>query len=62
MLNVTEKVYHALLAGIVPIYIGDSSYFKKLIPFSSAVIYFDDFIGNVELGTIGGKTEVSLHQ
>ena len=38
-----------MLAGIVPIHIGDSPCFKKLIPFSSAVIYFDDFNGNVEL-------------
>ena len=45
---VTEKVYDALLAGTVPVYLGDSSFCKKLIPLPNAVIYLDDFDGKVE--------------
>ena len=45
---VTEKVYDALIAGVVPIYLGDSSFCKTLIPFTRAVIYLEDFGNDVE--------------
>ncbi len=40
---VTEKVFDALLAGIVPIYLGASEDCRKLIPNPKAVIFVDDF-------------------
>lgn len=45
---VTEKVYDALIAGVVPIYLGDSVFCKQLIPFARAVIYLQDFGNDVE--------------
>ena len=37
-----------MLAGVVPIYLGDSSYCKMLIPFPNAVIYLDDYGGDID--------------
>jgi len=38
----TEKVFHALVAGSVPVYLGDGTSLKKLAPLGS-VIYAADF-------------------
>lgn len=40
---VTEKVFDALIAGTVPVYLGSSEDCKKIVPFKHAVIYVDDF-------------------
>ena len=39
---ITEKVFHALLAGSVPVYVGDAASLKKLAP-PHSVIYAADF-------------------
>jgi hypothetical protein len=39
---VTEKVWHAFLGGVVPVYVGDAAFLKKLTP-ASSVIYAADF-------------------
>lgn len=40
---VTEKVMDALIAGVVPVYMGSTEDCKKLMPHPKAVIYLDDF-------------------
>eukprot|EP01034_Spumella_vulgaris_P033191 gene33191-40957_t len=40
---VTEKVFDALIAGVVPVYLGSSVDCKLLMPHPKAAIYFDDF-------------------
>lgn len=40
---VTEKVFDALIAGTVPIYLGDSQTCKKLLPDPLAAIFLSDF-------------------
>ena len=40
--DITEKVFHALLAGSVPVYVGDAASLKKLAP-PHSVIYAADF-------------------
>lgn len=39
---VTEKVFHGLVAGSVPVYIGDSVHLKQIAP-PHSIIYADDF-------------------
>jgi hypothetical protein len=39
---VTEKVWHALAAGSVPVYVGDAAFLKQLVP-PLSVIYAADF-------------------
>lgn len=41
--HITEKAYHALFAGTVPVYIGASEDFKILLPHPKAVIFVSDF-------------------
>ena len=43
---VTEKVFDALIAGIVPVYLGPSDDCKRLLPTPSAAIFIDDFDGD----------------
>jgi hypothetical protein len=45
---VTEKVFDALIAGTVPVYLGASSDCKKMLPSPNAAIFLDDFNGNVQ--------------
>ena len=47
---ITEKVFHGLLAGSVPIYVGDSARLKAIAP-TNSIIYTDDFPDTRELGT-----------
>lgn len=44
---VTEKVFDALIAGVVPIYLGPSQDCRPLLPSPDAAIFFDDFKHNV---------------
>ena len=44
----TEKVFHALVAGTVPVYLGDAASLKKLAP-PGSVIYAADFEGAAAL-------------
>lgn len=44
---VTEKVFDALIAGVVPIYLGPSEDCRPLLPHPKAAIFFDDFGQNV---------------
>jgi hypothetical protein len=39
---ITEKVFHGLAAGSVPVYIGDSVHLKHMAP-PNSIIYADDF-------------------
>lgn len=43
---VTEKVFDALIAGVVPIYLGPSRDCRPLLPSPNAAIFFDDFHHN----------------
>ena len=45
---VTEKVFHGLLAGSVPIYVGDAVRLKMIAP-PNSVIYLEDFANTHEL-------------
>jgi Glycosyltransferase family 10 (fucosyltransferase) C-term len=47
---VTEKFMDGLVAGTVPVYMGDSATCKKLLPHPKAVIFFDDFNSTSDLG------------
>ena len=40
---VTEKVFDALIAGVVPVYLGPSIDCQPLLPHPNAAIFFDDF-------------------
>lgn len=40
---VTEKVFDALIAGVVPIYLGPSEDCRPLLPHPKAAIFLDDF-------------------
>ena len=40
---VTEKPFDALMAGTVPIYLGDSKHLKRLLPHPKAAIFVDDY-------------------
>lgn len=46
---VTEKVFDALIAGTVPVYLGASEDCKKMLPHPRAAIFLDDFSGVQEL-------------
>lgn len=46
---VTEKVMDALIAGTVPVYLGDTETCKKLLPHPRAAIFLDDFKNVSEL-------------
>ena len=41
--HITEKAYHAMHAGTVPVYLGPSEDFKQLLPHPKAVIFVADF-------------------
>ena len=45
--HITEKAYHAMHAGTVPIYLGPSEDFKLLLPHPKAVIFVADFDYNM---------------
>jgi Glycosyltransferase family 10 (fucosyltransferase) C-term len=45
---VTEKVMDALIAGVVPVYLGSSEDCKKLLPHPKAAIFLDDFRGDAK--------------
>ena len=40
---VTEKPFDALMAGTVPVYLGDSKHLKRLLPHPKAAIFVDDY-------------------
>ena len=42
---VTEKIMDALIAGVVPVYLGDTETCRKLLPHPKAAIFLDDFNG-----------------
>lgn len=44
---VTEKPFDALMAGTVPVYLGDASHLKRLLPHPNAAIFVADFGGNI---------------
>ena len=44
---VTEKAFDSLLAGAVPVYLGDAVHLKRLLPHPKAAIFVDDFRGNI---------------
>jgi hypothetical protein len=44
---ITEKVFHGLLAGSVPVYIGDATHLKMIAP-PRSIIYAEDY-GSVEV-------------
>lgn len=43
---VTEKPFDALLAGSVPVYLGDAAHLKNILPHKKAAIFVADFNGN----------------
>lgn len=45
---VTEKVFDALKAGTVPVYLGDSDTCRKLLPHPDAAIFVDDYVSHSE--------------
>jgi hypothetical protein len=47
---ITEKVFNGLLAGSVPIYVGDSAHLRAIAP-TDSIIYADDFPDTRKLGT-----------
>lgn len=44
---VTEKPFDALMAGTVPVYLGDAAHLKTLVPYPKAIIYLQDMNNNV---------------
>jgi hypothetical protein len=44
---VTEKVFDALIAGVVPVFLGSSADCKRLLPSPKAAVFIDDFNGNI---------------
>eukprot|EP01041_Mallomonas_annulata_P009440 gene9441-19612_t len=44
---VTEKVFDSLLAGTVPVYLGDATHCKRLLPHPKAAIFLEDFNNDV---------------
>lgn len=44
---VTEKVFDALIAGVVPVYLGASQDCRKLLPHPNAAIFLDTFDNNI---------------
>jgi len=45
---VTEKAFDALIAGTVPVYLGDSKHLKSLLPHPKAAIFIYDYHNNYE--------------
>ena len=45
---ITEKVFHGLLAGSVPIYVGDAAHLKMIAP-PGSIIYAEDYASVEEL-------------
>lgn len=45
---ITEKVFHGLLAGSVPVYVGDASHLKMIAP-PNSIIYAEDYGSTREL-------------
>ena len=45
---VTEKPFDALMAGTVPIYLGDAAHLKKLLPHPKAAIFIADYNGDMK--------------
>lgn len=45
---VTEKVFDALIAGTVPVYLGSSQDCRKMMPHPKAAIFLDDFNNDVQ--------------
>lgn len=43
---VTEKPFDGLMAGTLPIYVGDDSHLKSLLPHPKAAIFVADYNGN----------------
>lgn len=43
---VTEKVFDALIAGVVPVYLGSSEDCRRMLPHPKAAIFVDDFGGD----------------
>ena len=46
---VTEKLFDGLIAGIIPIYLGDNIFAKKLLPHPNSVIFYSDYSNMNEL-------------
>lgn len=46
---VTEKPFDALIAGTVPVYLGDVEHLRSLLPHPKAAIFVSDFAGIPEL-------------
>ena len=44
---VIEKPFESLLAGSVPVYLGDAVHLKRLLPHPKAAVFVDDFGGNI---------------
>jgi len=44
---VTEKAFHGLASGTVPVYLGDARHLRTLIPDPKSVIFLEDFQNNV---------------
>lgn len=65
---VTEKIFHALIAGTVPVYLGAARDCKELLPHPKAAVFVDDFDNNAtELGMylnflISNKTAYEEHR
>ncbi len=63
---VTEKPFDGIFAGIVPVYLGDHSHLKKLLPDPKAAIYVGDFNNNytalVEYLTYLTKNETAYEE
>jgi hypothetical protein len=45
---VTEKPFDALIAGTVPVYLGDAAHLKRLLPHPKAAIFIADYNGNMQ--------------
>ena len=45
---VTEKPFDALMAGTVPIYLGDAVHLKRLLPHPKAAIFIADYNGDMK--------------
>ncbi len=46
---VTEKPFDALIAGTVPVYLGDSAHLRSLLPHPSAAIFVSDYDNMTQL-------------
>jgi hypothetical protein len=45
---VTEKVFDALIAGVVPIFLGSAEHCRELLPAINAAVFIDDFAGDID--------------